>query len=59
MTENNFDEQNIAEIRAIIEKERTDGPVIDRAFTMLQINSPCGVEITEASRKICAEALLK
>ena len=55
----NFDEHNIAEIRSIIEQERIDGPRIEKAYTMAQINSSCEVEVTEASRKICVNALLK
>ncbi len=32
----NFDERNIEEIRAIIEKERLEGPRIQKAYTMIQ-----------------------
>lgn len=54
----NFNEQNIAGIQAIIDREREEGPAIKRAYTMMQTNSASEVKVTEASRKICADALL-
>lgn len=54
----NFDERNIAEIRSIIERERSEGPRIKQAYTMVQKNAPCEIKVTERSRKISAAALL-
>ena len=54
----NFDERNIREIRSIIERERSEGPVIKKAYTMIQKNAPCDIRITERSRKISAATLL-
>lgn len=55
----NFNEANIEEIRSVIERERTHGPVIEKAYTMVQVNSACDVEVTKESRRICADALLR
>lgn len=55
----NFDEQNIAQIRSIIAKEKEEGPRIEKAYTMVQVNTSCDVKVTAASRKICVDALLR
>lgn len=55
----NFDERNIEQIRAVIEQEKVNGPRVEKAYTMVQMNSPCEIEVTEQSRKICVNALLK
>lgn len=54
----NFDERNIKELRSIIKKERTEGPRIKSAYTMVQKNAPCEINITEQSRKISVATLL-
>lgn len=53
----NFDEQNIEQIRSIINDEKNNGPKMKQAYTMIQKNAPCEVNITEKSRKICVDSL--
>lgn len=56
---NNFDEDNLGYVRSTLEQEKVSGPVIKRAFTLVQNNSSCDVNVTEESRRVCANALLK
>ena len=56
---NNFDDQNLQTIQEITETEKADGPVVKKAFTMVQINSCSDVQVSEESRKNCVRALLK
>lgn len=54
---NNFDEKNIANIRKHAEEPLGDN---GKVWILNEIKlKPCKVTITEESRKICAEALLK
>ena len=55
----NFDDQNLQAIQAITKEERAAGPVVRKAFTMVQINSCSNVRVSESSRKKCVDALLK
>jgi predicted transcriptional regulator len=55
----NFDEANIADIRKKWDEEKKNGTIKRQVYTMVQSNAPCEVEITEESRRLCAEALLK
>jgi hypothetical protein len=55
----NFDEANIAAIRKKWDEQKSNGTIKRRVYTMVQSNSPCDVEITDESRRLCAEALLK
>lgn len=55
----NFDEVNIASVKKIIQSESQDSSRDKRAFTMLQVNSSCKVEVTQSNRKKCASILLK
>lgn len=53
---NNFDNENIEDVLAIIEQEKTSSSG-NCVFTMTTKNSPCVVTITEESRAICADIL--
>ena len=55
----NFDEANIANIRKKWAEEKKNGTIKRQVYTLIQSNAPCDVEITEESRRLCAEALLK
>jgi hypothetical protein len=55
----NFDEANIADVRKRWDEEEKNGPIKRQVYTMVQSNAPCEVKITEESRRLCAEALLK
>lgn len=55
----NYDEVNISSVEAMIEREREDQFREKRAYTMLQNNAPCTVNVTQSSRQKCAKALLK
>lgn len=52
----NYDDENIEDVLAIIEQERTSCSG-NSVFTMKTKNSPCAVTITEKSRAICADIL--
>jgi hypothetical protein len=55
-----YDEANISAIRNAWATERKNPTVTtNKAYTMVQANAPCEVEITLESRKACAEALLR
>jgi len=54
-----YDEQNIDEVRVALAEEIASGLVLRKTYTMVQTNEPCEVEITEESRALCAEALLR
>lgn len=54
MKENtNFDDTNFASVEKLILKEMQDTSREKRAYTMLQDNLPCDVEVTLASRDSC------
>ena len=56
--EANYDAANIAGIRNAWKARKASGAMPSQAYTLVQTNAPCEVEITEESRKACAEALL-
>lgn len=59
MKENtNFDDANLASVEKLIMEAMQDTSREKRAYTMLQDNLPCDVEVTLASREKCAHALL-
>ncbi len=53
---NNYDNENIEDVLAAIEQEKTSC-TDNSVFTMMTKNSPCVVTITEGSRAICADIL--
>jgi hypothetical protein len=55
----NFDEANIADIRKKWGEKKKNGTIRRQVYTMVQSNAPCEVEITEESRRLCTEALLR
>lgn len=55
----NFDYENIEAIKKTLDRDLQNNSHYDKAFTMLQNNSFCEVNITPESEEICAEALLK
>lgn len=54
-----YDEQNIAEVRRIVNNKEHLQARFEKSSTLIQKNSPCNPKITESSRKKCATALLK
>lgn len=58
-TYGNFDEANIASVEKLIQTDSRDETRDKRAFTMLQVNSSCKVEVTQSNRQKCANMLLK
>lgn len=54
----NFGDTNVEDILKRIENEKTR-KVKSKIYTMVQINAPCRVDITEESRELCAEILFK
>jgi hypothetical protein len=58
--ENDYDDANIADVRNAWEMERkTPGAISHQAYTMVQANAACEVEVTQESRRACVEALLR
>lgn len=55
----NYDNKNIESIRRLIEIEESHGVSNKSAYTMLQKNASCEVNITESSRKKCAKAIIQ
>lgn len=53
----NSNDENIEDVRFALERELEEDSGSDRAFTMLQRNSPSEVRITEESRRLCAGIL--
>lgn len=51
-----INEDNIKELLEEIENE--DETKIEKVYTMVQVNSPCKVTITERSCEICASVLM-
>lgn len=54
----NFDDENINSVEMLIEEEKSSSNK-KRAYTMIQDNSFCDVEVTQSSRDKCAEILVK
>lgn len=55
----NYGESNIEAVRAKMSAKRQGESRSKQVYTLIQINSPCEVKISERSRKICARALMK
>lgn len=53
----NSNEENIAHVRADLERKLNEEGGDNRVFTMIQRNSPSKVTITAGSRKACARIL--
>ncbi len=56
---NNFDEENIVNVKNSLAAERDHGTSNRKVFTMVQDNSSCDVVIKVKSRKKCVQSLLK
>lgn len=56
---NNFDMENVRNIEeALYQEERGISNVLP-IYTLVQHNSSCDVELTEASRKACIKSVMK
>ena len=55
----NFDEENIAEIRKALSLENLQDSPDRKIYTLVQENAPCNVRIKKSSRDKCVESLLK
>lgn len=54
-----FNIDNLNEIMIRFEKRKQLQNRSSKSYTMVQLNSPCKVEISEKSKNICADALMK
>lgn len=54
----NFGDVNVEDILKRIENGKAK-KVKSKIYTMVQINAPCEVDITEESRELCADILFR
>lgn len=55
----NYGRSNIATVRESLQKKRHSQSRSKQVYTMIQVNSPCEVTISEESKRICASTLMK
>lgn len=55
----NYGTENINSVRKMLEDESQRDVMGEKAFTMIQKNSHCEVDISETSRKKCARAIIQ
>lgn len=53
-----YEDNNIASILKKIDTEVETGNKPEKVYTMVQVNSPCEVNITDKSREILADILM-
>ncbi|MGN0486432.1 MAG: hypothetical protein ACI4GB_04295 [Acutalibacteraceae bacterium] len=59
MVAQNFDNDNINNVRAHLNSEKNQGIGMHKIFTLVQDNSACKVIIKKSSREKCVKSLLK
>lgn len=55
----NYGTENIDSVRRMLADESKSDVMGEKAFTMIQKNASCEVEISETSRKKCAKAIIQ
>lgn len=55
----NYGNSNIQNVQKQMSEKRQMGSRTQQVYTLIQVNSPCAVTISKASRRICAGALMK
>lgn len=54
----NFNEKNIEITRKMLNQENGNDFLVKRAYTLVQRNSPCKVNVTKENRTACVKSLL-
>ena len=55
----NYGQLNITAVRESLQRKRQNQTRSKQVYTMIQVNSPCEVTISDESKRICASALMK